>query len=1188
MARLNLFLLGAPRVELDGKPIDLSRRKVLAILIYLAVTRQPQRRDTLATLFWPESGQEAARASLRRELFTLTSALGEGWIESDREGVALADNAPISLDVTAFRQHLTACRSHGHAPDEVCAACLEPLTAAVALYQGDFLAGFTLSDSPEFDDWQFFHADTVRRELADALEKLVRLHRQRGEYDAAITYARRWLLIDALHEPVHRMLMQLYAWAGQQAAALRQYQECVRLLNEELGVEPEPETIALFEAIRARRLPEPNVDKVARRQEPVLNATKDDKVNEDTPLTLTSVSSVEPTPLHPVTASPRHNLPSQATRFIGRTKELSAIDALFFDDPTCRLLTLLGPGGIGKTRLALEAATARCAIFADGVWLVELAPLADPALIPQTVTSTLGAPEAPGIPVLTSLSNHLRTKQLLIVLDNCEHLIDACAHLVDTLLRSCPQVRLLVTSRESLAIAGESCLPVPPLAFPDPQQLLALDQLPHYEAIGLFLDRAKAVAPDFQITTTNAAALVQLCRWLDGIPLALELAAARIRMLQVEQIAARLDNRFRLLTGGSRSALPRHQTLRALIDWSYDLLADAERIIFQGLATFAGGWTLAAAEALFVASSSAGPSVPAALSFTAFEVFDLLSQLVNKSLVIADRRHGAETRYRMLETIRQYAGEKLLAAGHDAPIGQRHLTYFLALTEEAAAELRGPAQVAWLDRLAAEHDNLRAAFEWALAYDSYAALQMAAQLLWFWHIRNHNREGRDWLQRALTAEAQQRGPHSLAPTHALVRARALYVAGFLAQMALDWEQATEWAQASLTLYQELGSPGRAGVAYALLCLSGVAVGQGRREQAIAMREEALAIFREVGDRFGMAECVAVLGHDALAQGDYARAQHLGEENLLLRKQLGDMDGAAFGLSHLATVAYWQGDAGRARSLAEESLANFRLVGNQRMVGYTLAGLSDLARALGDYEQALVHSDAGLRFGYEAADKGVIGSAYYRRGNITWSQGEYQLARQHYQESLTLLRAVANLDGVARVLRALGEVACTLGEYASAIQHYEEALPISRAANDAPNIAATLCGLGKVAHKQGELLAARVLLKEALAVRSAEAKAGKIFWPREKLDLAGVPCLLEVLAAVLTTQLQMAAAARLFGATEQWHQIIHFVRSPAERSQRERDLAAVQAKLGEAAFRNSWAAGCALALEEALAYALEVV
>ena len=410
--------------------------------------------------------------------------------------------------------------------------------------------------------------------------------------------------------------------------------------------------------------------------------------------------------------SPKHNLPSQLTSFIGREKEIAEIRRLLSPlsraeeageglGVRARLLTLTGAGGSGKTRLALQAAAQLLDAFPDGVWFIELAPLSDPALVPQSLLSTLGLIEQAGRSALAILTDFLQPKRALLVLDNCEHLIQACAQLAETLLRTCPTLYILATSREALGIAGETPYLVPTLTTPDPTHA-NLDTLPQYEAVRLFVERAQTAWPGFALTNDNTPAVAQVCHQLDGIPLAIELAAARVKALRVEQIAARLTerDRFRLLISGTRTALSRHQTLQALIDWSHDLLSEPERALLRRLAVFAGGWTLEAAEAVCVGDG-----------IEADKVLHLMTQLVNKSLILAEREQGKEARYHILETIRQYASERLLKAGEGEQLRSRHLDFFLRWAERVEPDVRGPQQLKWLDQFEIENDNLRAALE---------------------------------------------------------------------------------------------------------------------------------------------------------------------------------------------------------------------------------------------------------------------------------------------------------------------------------------------------------------------------------------------------------------------------------------------------------------------------------------------
>jgi predicted ATPase/class 3 adenylate cyclase len=440
-----------------------------------------------------------------------------------------------------------------------------------------------------------------------------------------------------------------------------------------------------------------------------------------------------------------HNLPRQLTSFIGRDGEMAEIKQLL---SKTALLTLTGAGGCGKTRLALQVAADVLEEFEEGVWLVELAALADSTLVPQTVAAALGVREEPGRPLTETLIDYLRPRQVLLLLDNCEHLLSASAQLADTSLRACPRLRVLVTSREGLGIAGETTYRVPSLSLPDLQHLPPVAALSQFEATRLFVDRAAAAVPSFTLNEQNAPSVAEVCYRLDGIPLAIELAAARVKALPVEQITRRLDDRFRLLTGGSRAALPRQQTLRATIDWSYDLLSEAERMLLRRLSVFAGGWTLEAAEAV-----GAGEGI------NDDEVQELLTTLVEKSLVLYEEQRG-EARYRLLETVRQYSRERLLESGEMQVVCSRHASFYLNFAEQAEPELRRSDQVGWLNRLDVEHDNLRAALEWSLLGDNQGevGLRLAGALWWFWLVRSHFTEGRNWLDAAVSRAVDAPAP----------------------------------------------------------------------------------------------------------------------------------------------------------------------------------------------------------------------------------------------------------------------------------------------------------------------------------------------------------------------------------------------------------------------------------------------
>jgi predicted ATPase/class 3 adenylate cyclase len=515
--------------------------------------------------------------------------------------------------------------------------------------------------------------------------------------------------------------------------------------------------------------------------------------------------------------TPHHNLPVQLTSFVGRERDLAAVQQLLLVE---RLVTLTGAGGIGKTRLALQTAADLVDQFPDGVWLVDLAPLADPMLVPQAIATAVGVREQPEHPLLQTLEDFLRSRHLLLVLDNCEHLVAACAALADRLLRACPRLRILATSREPLGIAGETAWRVPPLTSPDPEHLPSLASLAQYEAVRLLLDRADLAAPSLALTQRNAAAVAQVCQQLDGLPLALELAAARVKVLSFEQLAARLGDRFRLLTGGSRSALPRQQTLRALVDWSYDLLTAPEQVLFRRLAVFAGGCTLEATEAV-----CAGDGIEPG------EVLEHLARLVDKSLVVAETEAADEVRYRLLGTIRQYAAEKLAESGEALTVSSRHFEICSGLAHQAEAHQYSSQQEVWFDRLEPEQDNFRTALAWALeAGYAHAGLRLASALGFFWEHRGYWYEANEWFTRLL-----EHANDSSAAT----LSRALRSATAFALYAGDAPRARLLGQQYLEIARSSGDTGI--IAWAL-CTVGLYVESGTRaDRSVALLEVSIAV-----------------------------------------------------------------------------------------------------------------------------------------------------------------------------------------------------------------------------------------------------------------------------------------------------------------------------------------------------------
>jgi predicted ATPase/DNA-binding CsgD family transcriptional regulator len=617
------------------------------------------------------------------------------------------------------------------------------------------------------------------------------------------------------------------------------------------------------------------------------------------------------------------------TSFVGRREALAAIQRLL---ATTRLLTLTGTGGVGKTRLALEAAFGLLDGFEDGVWWVDLAPLCEIGLVAGAVTQTFALPDDPTRSKAATLGHYLHDKNLLLVLDNCEHVVGECAELARQLLSACPRLWILATSRETLGTGGEAVWLVPPLSLPCLEGAPTLDSLARSEAGQLFLERARAVRPGLVVTEAVARAVAEVCCRLDGIPLAIELAAARVRVLSVTEIAAHLDNRFRLLTGGSRTALPRHQTLEAAIDWSYDLLTEPEQQLFRRLAVFVGSFTLEAAEV--VASDLAGPQ-----GLSAADLVDLLSRLVTKSLMVV--MEGPHTRYRMLDTLREYAWQRLLAAGELDRMRERHLMYYLELAGRAESGLTGADQVDWLKRLEVEHDNLRAALAWSLDSEAgEAGLRLATALAGFWLRVGYLSEGIGWLERALAA-CREVGP---------VRIQALYQAARLAQQRGDYGQALVFARQSLALSRHLQN--RKGMARALGLMGWVTHWQGDRDAAGRLLEEGLALARASEDERTIARMLLCLGDLRLRQGAHEWATTLLRESLAIYERMGDEWSMACALCALGEVARLQGDFKRAEAHLQLCLSLYQSLDSKPDIPYPLEALALTAADQEHFQRAV--------------------------------------------------------------------------------------------------------------------------------------------------------------------------------------------------------------------------------------------
>jgi predicted ATPase/DNA-binding SARP family transcriptional activator len=969
---LDVRLAGGLALEAGGVPVDtggLGRLGRVA-LAYLVVERsRPVTRDELAEVLWgedlPRSWETAARVVISKVRAVLARAgLSPTEALTTQHGRYLLNLGPaVSVDVEwAADQAASAMADLGAGRPET---ALAAAAAAAGVAARQFLPGAA-------GPWVEFRQAELRQLHLQALDTLAAAASAGGDTARAIQAAEEVLALEPLREPAWVRLMAVHAAAGSQAEALRVYERCRRVLAEELGVGPSPATDAAYAALlgteqEASTAPPPERPSPAGRTEPV-------------------------------------PLPLRLTSFVGREGEVEDLTARL---ATSRLVTLAGPGGVGKSRLALE--TARAA--GDAVW-VELGPLADARLLETTVLTALGAAEAPDQSPLATLVATLADRRVLLVLDNCEHLLTECAAFAERVLSRCAEIRVLATSRESLRIPAETVYAVGPL--------------PEVAGVRLMVERATSAAPHFEATPENLKAAAQVCRDLDGIPLALELAAARARTMSLADIAKHLDDRFTLLSRGARTAPARHRTLRAAIDWSYETLTEPERTVFDRLSVFAGSFTPEAADHV--------------CSEPGLDVAENLTRLVETSLVELEARSGP-ARYRLLQTMRRYGQANLATSPEATRVRARLLAWVTELATGAESTLEGDREPASLDRLDAEYDNVRAAIAWGAspASPAGASLAAAAALGRFWDVRGRFGEGRLLLDAAL-ADDPRSDPAARAGadprSDRAARARALNWSGILAQRQGDYAGAGRRYRESLALMDELGD--RAGMAAALLGLGNVCALQGDSGARLFF-EESLAIGRELDDRTTIAASLTNLGWLAHHRGDFGAARELDEESLARRRELGDRHGMAVVLGNLGFLAFQQGDYGPARALDEESLRLREELGDRHGVAMTLLNLGHLALQEGDDDQA----------------------------------------RTLFEQSLAVRRELGDRHGEAGSLAALAELARLEGDHTGAARLLDEALSIARQLGDRYRAAGLLVRVGRLAGTTGDRARAEVLLREAL-------------------------------------------------------------------------------------------------------------
>jgi predicted ATPase/class 3 adenylate cyclase len=927
----------------------------------------------------------------------------------------------------------------------------------------------------------------------------------------------------------------------------------------------------------------------------------------------------------------RTNLPAVLSSFIGRSEEIVELKERLSDT---RLLTIAGMGGSGKTRLALQVGAELVDHYTGGVWLVDLSSLTSSQMITKAIADVFELREEESRSLLPTLVEMLRPKALLLILDNCEHLLQEVAVLAERLLGSAPRLRILATSREPLGVAGETVWQIPPLSFPVVWKKTDLDGLLGYDAIKLFVSRAAAASPDFNLNPHNYAAVGAISKRLEGNPLAIELAAARVKMLPVEDIDRRLENCFRLLVSSSRTAHPRQQTLRALIDWSYDLLSENERVLLRRLGVFKGGWSLEAAEAV----CSGG-------DLEDWQILDTLGGLVDKSLVVSEA-HDNQPRYRYLEMIRQYAVEHLRESGEMDEVAQKHAGYYLALAEKSRQGLWGARQGYWLASLKSEHDNLRAALQWMkdVPSRSDSMLEMVISLWRFWDIHGHISEGLSWIELALETNPDA-DPD--------LRANALRGAGFLARQQGDYVHSKTLHEKSLALFREVDD--RLGIARELSTLGEIRWILGDPKAAVEFNQESLALHDQIGNREGVAASLEQLGIVARDHGDYEQARDLLEESLKIQREGGDASKIASCLNNLAGVAYLLCQYQQATELFEEALSFYRQLNDRWGASEILLHLGNVAKDKGDFKQAVLLYNESLEIKQELGDKYGVARGLTGLAEVAFYRGNYPQAEQLSEQCLkiykerglkrgvvvaTMLLAVTKIylgdldwaetlvkEGVklsseidtprseayAMVIYGLGEY--TRGDLPAAVEHLESALAIFRKVNDPRSIAQTLVNLARSVYRLGDQGKALSYLQESLSLsREYDTRWSLAFsleimglvrrsqgdlraaldlfkeslqLSAEQANLQGIANCLGAIAGLASLNGKPAEATRLFSAAANLRTSMGVKMGLDDQREYEQYLAVLSQELDEAVFKQLMLEGCSISMEQAVEQAMQV-
>ena len=1041
---LKISALGGLTIQHNERIITtFVSHKVDALLLYLACENRAHQRESLIDFLWDDVSQERAMANLRKVISSLQQELGP-FITVTRKTVSINPDSHWWLDVAEMESVINEAERQASSYGGLSGSTAASLEKALALYKGDFLAGFHVRSCRGFEGWMLLQQERLRGRVTTAFQRLIDYSLEHSAYSAGIAHGSQLVKIDPLDESAHRKLMLLFVRAGRRSAALAQYETCCRILQEQLDIDPDEETVALYQELQEGK--SVNVSESA------------------------------------VSTSPAHNLLAELTPFVDRPSELAQL-AKCLDNPTCRLLTLVGLGGIGKTRLALQAGAERLDHFINGVFFIPLASISSPDFLPSTVATILKISLQSEKKPLEQLLEYLQNKQMLLIMDNFEHLLDGTLIVAEMLARG-RNIKIIATSREPLNIAGEWILNIDGLRYPESDRV---EDPEYYNAIQLFVQTASRLQPDFSFAENNVA-VIRICQLVEGMPLGIELAAAWVRRMSCAEISANLEGSLDVLVTPLRNIPERHRTMRLAFEHSWNLLPSLEREALLKLSVFRGGFDLEAAQEVAGASQL------------------LLMALAEKSLV---RRVGSD-RYDMHELLRRYTGEKLLQSGLAHPTRNDHLTYYLNLAERAKSTLSGPEQAQWLDRVRVETDNFWESLTWVLDSENLdVSLQLGALLALFWLRQGPVGDGLGWLERILAKTTH---------IQSVTRAQALHRAAYLAWMQGDYPKAESYSRESLAICETLDD--KLNIAWALSMLGMLAWTRGENGEAQVFYRQCLAVRREMdltlevpGTIQNVASTLLNLGNALHYGGEYAEALKAFEESLTLYRKLGNLTGIADGLLNLGDLANAMGDFPRAQTLTEESLALYaRLGSKERGVSLARRNLGETALGQGDYRRAHQLFDEYLLIRQEAGAIQPIAGSLMDLGYTALGEGDLDQAKTFAEESKRLLDSIGDRRKQARCLNLLGNVCLKRGNFEAARQWFAESLAVGNKQGNKREILIALNGVAQLACVAARFSEA-VTLFACIDARCREVGIRFPFWDRADYE-RGLSVARSALAPVL--------------------------------------------------------------------------